>query len=353
MEPRDALSANRTTFEIELDGLISEAMNSRTSSSTSSRKRLAAQTPSSKRLKLESDQETAPSPVDDDSNVHPSRKVLLNRSDAHQLHGRLRGLGADGSGPELSSSTTSPSTSNGDTYMQQNTVQIITSNKPPFTIRDTVRRQWDPRKDHHLEYDSLLERRRSEQLKNVDRYVPGSATNLKRPQRRRTCFQFENLPEKVQDQIVDLVLVAPDPITIDFYWLRPFVKGHARIPTVTQKIEHEGSSYVLPIAWNKLSAEVQTMQNDMRRFGKALEVRYEKTRATRCPGRGLSTALLKVSRNLHKSASRIFYGRNEFKFPCGTSAWLQLESFQATIGPTNVAQITKLSITAPLWHRGT
>ena len=63
-----------------------------------------------------------------------------------------------------------------------------------------------------------------------------------------------------------------------------------------QSAEVNGSTYVFPVDWNQLLADVQTMKDEMALFKKALELREAKTRATRSPCRGLSTSLLRVSR---------------------------------------------------------
>lgn len=60
-----------------------------------------------------------------------------------------------------------------------------------------------------------------------------------------------------------------------------------------------------------------------------------------------------VSKQMHEQAAPIFYGLNSFHFPWATSAWMQLESFLATIGPANVTRLRSIRIHAPLWHRGT
>lgn len=55
---------------------------------------------------------------------------------------------------------------------------------------------------------------------------------------------------------------------------------------------------------------------------------------------------------MHARAAPIFYGQNTFHFSWATSAWMQLESFLATIGPANVGHLRYIRIHAPLWHRG-
>lgn len=210
--------------------------------------------------------------------------------------------------------------------------------------KNTIQRQWDPSKDS-LDYETLLDLRRKEQLSHVDRYVPGSSKG------RRTRFSLERLPEKVLERVFEYLLVGKKPITMDCYWLRSFIRGHAREPNVMQKVETNGSTYSFPIGWNQLLTDVDHMKEDMSQFKKALELREAKTRATRAPCRGLSTALLKVSRKLHKIAAKVFYGKNAFKFPCASSAWIQLDSFLITIGSHNAKEIRHLQIHAPMWHR--
>lgn len=242
-----------------------------------------------------------------------------------------------------------------------------------MTNRNAVRRQWDTRKDD-LEYEALLELRRSETVDNIDRYVPpvGNPKPSRRPEpkllarhlppatgstgqrkpRKDTCFPFEQLPKPAQARILTLLLVSNQPIEIDFTWLRTFVNGHARLPTATQTIEHESGTYHVPISWNKLTSDVSLMQDDMRPFQFAVEERAIKTRKTKAPCRGLTTSLLRVSKSVHDQAAQVFYGLNTFAFPWRTSAWMQLESFLVTIGPKNVSHLRNIRTYVPLWHRG-
>lgn len=155
----------------------------------------------------------------------------------------------------------------------------------------------------------------------------------------------------MKKQIFRLLLVAPDPVTIDFYWLRPFVNGHARVPAVNQSVEHEGTTYQIPVSWARLLSDIDLMRADMQQFSKALEERGAKQRRSRTPCRSLTPGLLRVSRGFHKLAAPIFYGQNTFKFPCAISAWMQLDSFLATIGAKNTSSIQRLRVHAPMWHR--
>lgn len=61
--------------------------------------------------------------------------------------------------------------------------------------------------------------------------------------------------------------------------------------------------------------------------------------------------MTRVSKGLHARAAPVFYSQNVFHFPRATSAWMQLESFLATIGPVNVSHLRRLQIHTPLWHR--
>ena len=218
------------------------------------------------------------------------------------------------------------------------------------TLSDTVRRQWDPSKGD-MDYEHLLQLRRKERLLNVDRYVPQNPMRRKTYLQRST-FPPERLPEAIKTRIFEILLVSRKPISIDLTWLRSFVKGHARIPATTRNGEVGGSIYSFPKTWNILLADIDNMQKDMAQFKTALETRHAKTRSARSPARGLSVALLLVSRTIDATAARIFYSQNVFSFPSATSAWMQLESFLATVGPGNVAEIQHIRIHAPVWHRG-
>ena len=96
------------------------------------------------------------------------------------------------------------------------------------------------------------------------------------------------------------------------------------------------------MSWDKLLPDIDLMRSDMLQFAEALETRGTKTRYSRSPCRGLTTGLLRVSRSFHELAAPIFYGQNIFKFPCATSAWMQLDSFLATIGQSNATNIQRL-----------
>lgn len=94
------------------------------------------------------------------------------------------------------------------------------------------------------------------------------------------------------------------------------------------------------------------MRKDCIPFKPALEDRGNKTRKRKAPCRGLTTGLLTVSKELHAQAATVFYGSNTFRFPVPTCAWMQLESFLATIGSVNVGKLRNITIHCPLWHRG-
>lgn len=196
----------------------------------------------------------------------------------------------------------------------------------------------------------LLERRRSERVKHVDRYVPNyqSRSSNATPAGPSKVFPLDKLPDKVKKKIFTLLLVAPDPVIIDFYWLRPFVNGHARVPSVTQGVEHNGATYSIPVSWSKLLPDIDLMRKDMLQFAEALETRGTKTKHSRSPCRGLTSGLLQVSRKFHQIAAPVFYGQNVFKFPCAVSAWMQLDSFLTTIGPSNAANIQRLCKFRPI-----
>lgn len=124
------------------------------------------------------------------------------------------------------------------------------------TLRNAVRRQWDSRKDD-LAYEQLVEKRRAERLINVDRYIPGDPPTLASPPVRRTSrimkpFPFDKLPDKIQDKILELLLVAESPLQVDFTWLRPFMHGHCRIPSTTKTLKIDSISYTVPLEWTNL-----------------------------------------------------------------------------------------------------
>ncbi|KAF7195186.1 hypothetical protein HII31_03392 [Pseudocercospora fuligena] len=272
-------------------------------------------------------------------------------------------------------------------------------------FKHVVRRQWDSSHDE-IAYEDLIEQRRAEQLFNVDRYVPPSgASGVGRrestlsngtirsaapgsPSRhpvsgsdvrnglkndraasgaalqsattngtplRVKHFRFSALPKKVKEKILTLVLVKDGPIVVDFTWLRAFIHGHCRVPTSYKTIKDcdTGLKYSVPLPWDEIYRHVRVMQDDCKAFKGAMELRGDKTRAKKGPCRDLTAfSLLKVSRDVHNIAAPIFYGQNTFQFPWPTTAWMQLESFLATIGPQNVSLLRNVDIHAPLWHRG-
>ena len=268
MDPVHAFSTDATAFESELNLLLSTPALSETSkaSSTSSRKRHAEDiTGSAKRVRvdLRSDVSQTSYANVDIINVHPARRALLN-------------------GPSGGDADVRPASFDRDVSEKQARTRR--------TLSNSVRRQWDTRKDD-LDYEYLLEQRRKEKLIGVDRYVPGAIIRMAKP-----AFPLEQLPDDIRARVFEYLLVIHVPITIDFYWLRSFIRGHAKVPDVMQSVELHGSTYALPIGWNKLVADVQVMKEGMDQFKTALEMREAKKRATRSPCRGLTTSLLKVSR---------------------------------------------------------
>jgi hypothetical protein len=241
-------TTDNTTFESELNLLLSTP-----ATSSPSRKRPAMEGPvpahhikansesvSSKRIKtdpaLENGQHT---PSNDILNVHPARRLLLDVLEPRdQIKPPL--------GPRRA-------------RHQSQTWRTLTN---------TVRRQWDSRKDD-LDYEFLLEQRRRERVSNVDRYVPENVPG--RPRKARTVFPLQRLPEDIKARLFEDVLVSTNPISIDFYWLRSFVRGHARVPTVMQSVDVNGFTYTFPMGWNQLLTEVQTMKDEMGQFK---QVRY-------------------------------------------------------------------------------
>ena len=220
------------------------------------------------------------------------------------------------------------------------------------TLRNTIHRQWDPRKGD-LDYEEVLKHRRSERLDGVDRYVPMWSPDILPKKSNMHPFPFRRLPSNVREKILSFLLVSDGPIEIEFNWLRPFVKGHARVPTVMQKLQSDdGTFYLAPVPWQTLLADVGSMKADMAQFRSALETRGVKTKGRRSPARYLTTSLLRVSRGIHTAAARLFYGENTFHFSNAPAAWMQLESFLQTIGPQNVKEIKHIRIAPPMFHRG-
>lgn len=120
-----------------------------------------------------------------------------------------------------------------------------------------------------------------------------------------------------------------------------------------QKISSDdGTTYLAPVPWKKLLADIEGMKSDMHQFKQALETRGVKTKGKRSPARFLTTGLLCVSRSVHKLAASVFYGQNTFHFSYAPAAWMQLESFLSTIGPQNVSELKRIHITASMFHRG-
>ena len=292
MDPESAVWTDRLIFDSELNGLIEEAVTSGTLSTSSPLpKRAADGSTPAKRLKTKHDLDTAHTNDGYSLYVHPSRRVLLDRPDTPSCASSPT-VATDAiavQNPQTSPSA--PPTAPRGPALQRN--------KLPSALGDTIRRQWDPSKDIQ-DYELLLEHRRNEKLKNVDRYVPLTSEHARplKPAKAAKCaskadapFALESLPEKIRESIFKLVLVNPDPITVNFYWLRPFLKGHSRVPITIQQLEHDGSVFTLPIGWDKLMGEVRNMQEDMQQFSAALVTRGIKTKGTRSPSRGTFSPL--------------------------------------------------------------
>ncbi|KAK3678229.1 hypothetical protein LTR37_021499 [Vermiconidia calcicola] len=241
MEPQNALWSDRSTFESELDGLVEGAAAARSSSIQSSGKRTvkseldgliegaAAAGLSSirssgkhtvelvtppKRIKLDHTPRNTTATAGYSEHVHPSRMVLLDRP--RQIEPNAN-IARDNSKQRRSSMT--------DHHDSRTTLP---------TICKVVRPQWDVQKDE-LNYESLLQQRRKERLKNVDRYVPGppltplnrlgfpgrstspiafssDAARAKLEAKKRSYFPLEELPEDVRAEIFHLLLVSNGPL---------------------------------------------------------------------------------------------------------------------------------------------
>jgi hypothetical protein len=381
MDPMETLSTDKTTFESELDLLLSAPSLSDSSKTTISpppRKRSGEESNAPvKRIKTESLGKKGAAENNDIFNVPPSRRQLLNLPSDHEGN-NVASHPHEGKGGSRGTAyrdiTSTKSARSGAVPLDRNWSTAQTRTWP--TLRNSVRRQWDTSKDD-LKYETLVQQRRKEKLTNVDRYVPVVSSRPSNAPRRRTVFPLERIPEDIRTRIFEYLLVSSQAISIDFYWLRSFIRGHARVPSVMQSAEVNGFTVVIPVGWNKLLADVQTMHDEMAQFKKALEVREAKTRATRSPCRGLSTSLLRVSRKcspaphraalcksfeiianiivalgkIHQTATQVFYSKNTFRFPCATSAWIQLDSFLVTIGVQNAGKTQHLQIHPPMWHR--
>ncbi|CAK4023415.1 Hypothetical predicted protein [Lecanosticta acicola] len=292
------------------------------------------------------------------ADVHPSRVSLLQQPE-YARRGSAQELVSPASPIESSALPAEETMTSAVQGTGANTVKLGAQcpSKTWNTLRNTVHRQWDSRRDD-MGYEELLENRRAEKLQNVDRYVPSEIRPSSRcrtippPRSRSMPFRFVDLPDKIQKKIMSLLLVKAKPIEIDFSWLRPFVKGHCRVPSAIKTIQDKDSVYSIPLGWDELTTAVGVMQKDCAPFKEALEVRGNKTRKLKGPCRGLTTGVLFVSKGMHKLAASVLYGENTWSFPWASSSWIQLESFLATIGPMNVAFLRKIDIHVPLWHQG-
>lgn len=349
MDSQELFRTDRSAFNSELDELIKSAANPKPGSMPVL-KRPAVQDTPTKRVKTVHGSDTSTSQDEYSAHVHPSRLVLLDRSKRPELRKELHC--PNGSDDASGSNETAPTPAkSAGSPLSSPTSLAPTHPRAWDTLSNTIRRQWDANMED-IDYEHLLQQRRNERLRKVDRYVPTTSTKAKSHRRNPTQGLLERLPEKVLEKIFAMVLVKSDPIQIDFYWLRPFVNGHARVPNVNQALNHDGEEYTFPVGWDKLLSDVENMKEDMHQFSGALEMRDKKTRHTRSPCRGLPTALLRMSKKIHTSAAKVFYSQNVFKFPCATSSWMHLESFMATIGPENAKVIKRLVIHVPLWYRG-
>lgn len=284
-------STDRTTFENELDLLMSAPPMSDssvvTANSPLATKRPAVQEDiSSKRTKME-EPSAKPEPMDVDSN--DGRMELGRSGPSHMANMPVR------------SKNDKNHASSESTYSKRPVLQYAyTGGAPPKRsgqsqtgriLGDNARPQRDFQKN--LDNKIWINPNRKEAPHHRDRYVPGKP---KARTQRSTVFPLQRLPEDVMAKIFDYFLVGREPIVIDCYWLRSFIRGHARIPNVLQAVEVNGSAYTFPAGWNKLLADIDVMKDDMAPYKSALELRQAKTRHVRSPCRGLSTSLLRVSR---------------------------------------------------------
>lgn len=222
-------------------------------------------------------------------------------------------------------------------------------------LAQAVRRQGSHSEDQFT-YEQLLQFRRNETVTGVDRYVPAhrhivpERCSERHPERsEKKYFPFMSLPDTVRTRILAMLLVSQKPIRIDLPWARTWIVERVRLPATSQSI----GPYVVPLPLDRLASDVAKMQEYVAPMISAFEVLAAKTRATASPCLGLTTSLLRVAcRSMQKEAARVFYSHNEFQFPSSTSAWMQLESFLATIGPQNVDLLRSLRIHAPQWHNG-
>ena len=297
MEPAEALRSVPSLFDEQLTDLIESTLHPTspppTDSSPSfsghytieraSRKRsrpdglqtspaTSPRTPA-KRIKFQSnDTKAGHESLEYGSNVHPSRRVLLDKP--AMLPNTPK---AGGERSKLDNTATFDLTREPPRAPRAMSLQNGSPGSTWSTLANSVQRQWDPRKED-LNYEELLRHRRAEKLKGVDRYVPGGSIgsrSTKTKSVKSKHFRFEQLPEAVRTKIFDMLLISSDPITMDFTWLRPFVKGHARVPVAMQKLQSDDATFLAPVPWNKLVNNVESMQDDMRSFQGALEKRGE------------------------------------------------------------------------------
>ena len=264
MDPMGALSTDQIMFNSELDLLLSAPAVSESSKTTTSpprRKRSAEEDNASvKRVRSESRGEIFPAGIDDILNVHPSRRHVLNVPNARanigvSSHVRQNDKDVSRDNTLVDRTNKEPAGSGAGPRSQYGRTEQARTWR---TLTNSVRRQWDARKDD-LDYEFLVEQRRKEKLANVDRYVPVMPSRSNNAPKRRTVFPLERLPEDLRARVFEHILVTKEPISIDFYWLRSFIRGHARVPTVMQSAEVNKSTYVFPVGWNQLLADVQTM----------------------------------------------------------------------------------------------
>jgi hypothetical protein len=211
-------------------------------------------------------------------------------------------------------------------------------------------------------YERLLELRRGEHTTSIDRYVlsttlpqravgrtlstglyprshhttsgaAGGATRNTPPRR----LTFHQLPSTARDKILEYALISTRTITLDYYprALR-FLDQPAKLPVSHDPLRHGNITYMLPRDVNDVRDDIDRMRSKMGERQTVNEMlRYARER--RFGLHSLVPTLLRVSRNIHDPAARIFYGANTFQFPDPKSAFMTLEAFLATIGTVNAS----------------
>lgn len=272
--------------------------------------------------------------------------------------------------------------------LESGTAAPAVLNPPRFTAAQrAIRRQEDSSLDDQ-DYEELRNFRRRENPDGVDRYVPDyedhllqrttcgqegpqSATSLplrlvdSAEQREKMEYQpthniargrrlsLLDLPNDALEIIISLVLVREEQITVDYSWLiSSLLVDKSNIPPTTRTITIDGRDHVVPLPHSTVQDSIDSLQKDLA-FAEADMLQHAaKMKPHRAPARGLSMAVLLLSRSIHETAARIFYSQNRFCFPNTANAWITLEAFLVTIGTTNAQHVQHLSIHAPLWHPG-